>query len=134
MGPPFEQSKTIEYWIEGAMYDLETGKNLLQAKRYPYALFLGHLAIEKVLKALVVKETGEHAPYTHSLIILIKKTNIEITEEILNKLAEYTEFNIEARYPDEKMAFYKQCNEKFTTAKFTEMEEFFKWLIEKSGK
>ena len=134
MAPSFEQNKTIEYWIEGAMYDLETGKSLLQAKRYPYALFLGHLAIEKALKALVVKETGEHAPYTHSLIMLIKKTNIEINEEIINKLAEYTEFNIEARYPDEKKAFYKQCTEEFAATKFAEMEEFFKWLIQKSGK
>lgn len=134
MAPSFEQNKTIEYWIEGAMYDLETGKSLLQAKRYPYALFLGHLAIEKALKALVVKETGEHAPYTHSLIMLIKKTNIEINEEIINKLAEYTEFNIEARYPDEKKAFYKQCTEEFAATKFTEMEGFFKWLIQKSGK
>lgn len=134
MAPLFDQRKTIEYWIESAIYDLETGKSLLLAKRYPYALFLGHLAIEKALKALVVKETGEHAPYTHSLIMLIKKTDIQIDEEIINKLAEYTEFNIEARYPDQKKAFYQKCTEEFTTTKFTEMEEFLKWLIQKSGK
>jgi HEPN domain-containing protein len=124
MALSFEQSKTIEYWLEGANYDLETGRSLLKAKRYPYALFLGHLAIEKALKALVVKETGEHAPYTHSLIMLIKKTNIKINEDIINKLAEYTGFNIEARYPDEKKAFYEQCTEEFTVTKFAEMENF----------
>ena len=134
MAPSFEQSKTIEYWLEGAMYDLETGRSLLQSKRYPYALFLGHMAIEKALKALVVKETGEHAPYTHSLIMLIKKTNIQINEDIINKLAEYTEFNIEARYPDENKAFYEKCTEKYTVSKFAEMEDFFQWLIQKSGK
>ncbi len=134
MTPTFEQNKTIDYWIEGAMYDLETGRSLLKARRYPYALFLGHLAIEKALKALVVKNTGEHAPYTHSLIMLVNKTKIDISEEIINKLAEYTEFNIEARYPDEKKAFYEKCTKEYTITKFNEMEGFIKWLIKESGK
>jgi len=38
---------------------------MFQTEKYPYALFFGHLAIEKLLKALVVKQTKEHAPYTH---------------------------------------------------------------------
>jgi hypothetical protein len=40
----------------------------------------------------------------------------------------------ETRYPDEKKAFYEQCTKEFTITKFAEMEEFYKWLIEKSGK
>lgn len=70
----FDLEKTIRYWTDGAAYDLETGKRLLEVERFPYALLLGHLAIEKILKALVVKTTGEHAPYTHSLTFLIKLT------------------------------------------------------------
>ena len=59
---PFDIDKTVDYWVEGAEYDFETGKNLLESKKYPYALFFAHLAIEKVLKAIVVKNTQEHAP------------------------------------------------------------------------
>lgn len=70
----FDAEKAIAYWIDSATYDLETGKALLRSKRYPYALFFGHLAVEKVLKALVVKNTGDHAPYSHSLLMLAKKT------------------------------------------------------------
>lgn len=58
----FEADKTIAYWAESSAYDLETGATLLRSKKYPYALFFGHLAIEKILKALVVKHTGTHAP------------------------------------------------------------------------
>lgn len=54
----FEADKTIAYWAESSAYDLETGATLLRSKKYPYALFFGHLAIEKILKALVVKHTG----------------------------------------------------------------------------
>jgi len=127
----FDVDKTIKYWLDSAMYDLETGKSLLEIKRFPYALFFGHLALEKVLKALVVKTTKEHAPYTHSLTLLAKKTKIELPESIIDQLAEYTEFHIESRYPDEKMDFYKKSTDEFSNKKFKEIEDLYTWLIQK---
>ena len=79
----FESDKTIAYWADSSAYDLETGATLLRSKKYPYALFFGHLAIEKILKALVVKHTGTHAPYSHSLVMLAKKTGFEIQMKCL---------------------------------------------------
>ena len=90
----FEVARTIQYWLNSAAYDLETGKDLLVSKRFPYALFFGHLAIEKVLKAIVVKATQAHAPFFHSFPLLASKTNIEIPESIIDRLAEYTEFHM----------------------------------------
>ncbi len=130
---PFDVNKTIQYWLDSAEYDLDTGKSLLEAKRFPYALFFAHLALEKVLKALVVKSTGEHAPYTHSLPFLASKSEIEIPEPMLDRFAEYMEFHLEARYPDEKTDFYKRCTEEFSLQKFKEMEEDYRWLIQQSG-
>ncbi|MBI5555747.1 MAG: HEPN domain-containing protein [Elusimicrobia bacterium] len=127
----FDLEKTIRYWLDGSAYDLETGKKLLESKRFPYALFFGHLAIEKLLKALVVKTTKEHAPYTHSLTFLISKTKIDAPDLIVDQLAEYMEFHLEARYPDEKKDFYKKCTEEFAHKKFAEMEEVYKWLTQK---
>ncbi len=124
----FDVNKTIQYWLDGASYDLETGRSLIKSKRFPYALFLGHLAIEKLLKALVVKTTKEHAPFTHSLILLASKLDFEIPESISDKLAEFMEFHIEARYPDEKRDFYRKCTEEFTNQKFNEIKEIFQWL------
>ena len=127
----FDVDKTIKFWAEGAIYDLETGKSLLESKRYPYALFFGHLALEKILKAFAVKATAEHAPFTHSLTFLASKTGIDIPESILDKLAEYTEFHLESRYPDEKKDFYQKCTEEFACKKFAEIEEVYQWLIRK---
>lgn len=124
----FDVDKTIKYWLDSAAYDLDTGRALLESKRFPYALFFGHLSIEKVLKAIVVKAMREHAPYTHSLTFLASKAKIEIPEPIVDKLAEYTEFHLESRYPDEKKDFYKKCTEEFTREKFREMEDVFQWL------
>lgn len=127
----FDLEKTIRYWLDGSAYDLETGKSLLESKRFPYALFFGHLAIEKLLKAFVVKTTKEHAPYMHSLTFLISKAKIDVPDSIVDQLAEYTEFHLEARYPDEKKDFYKKCTEEFARKKFAEMEEVYKWLTQK---
>lgn len=124
----FDVAKTIKYWLDGALYDLETGKSLIQAKRFPHALFFGHLALEKLLKAIVVKNTKEHAPFTHSLPFLAEKTNIELSEEYKIKLREFMEFRIESRYPDSQKTFYEKCTESYTSGKIKEIEEIFAWL------
>lgn len=126
--------KTIGYWLESAAYDLETGKTLLRSKKYPYALFFGHLAVEKVLKALVVKQTGDHAPFTHSLVMLAGKSALEIPETMVDQLAEFMEFHTEARYPDAKMDFYQKCTKEFAQEKFKEIKEVYTWLRKKSEK
>ena len=120
--------KTIHYWLESAEYDLETGRSLISIGRFPYALFFGHLALEKLLKALVVEKTKEHAPFTHSLTFLAEKTGLEISEQLMDRLAEFTEFNIETRYPGERKDFYQKCTEEFTKEKFRAIEEAFKWF------
>jgi HEPN domain-containing protein len=127
----FDVARTVKYWIDSAAYDLDTGRSLLDAKRFPYALFFGHLALEKILKALAVRATQTHAPHTHSLTLLAGKTNLEVSESILDRLAEYTEFHLESRYPDEKREFYEKCSEEFAREKFEEMVELYKWLIQR---
>lgn len=124
--------KTTSYWLESAAYDLDTGKTLLRSKRYPYALFFGHLAIEKMLKALVVKQTGDHAPYSHSLVVLARKTGLEIPDAVIDQLAEFMEFHTEARYPDAKMDFYQKCTKEFAQEKFKEIKKVYTWLLKKS--
>lgn len=97
----FDVEKTVLYWLEGAEYDLDVADAMFRTEKYPYTLFIGHLALEKLLKALVVKNTKSHAPYTHSLPLLASKLTINIPEEIEKPLVRFMEFYFEARYPDE---------------------------------
>lgn len=48
----FDIGKTVKYWLDGANYDMGVAKAMFEAKKYPYALFMGHLALEKLLKAI----------------------------------------------------------------------------------
>lgn len=47
-------------WLEQSTYDLKTAESLYRARRYIYAIFMCHLAVEKALKALVVKQQVKH--------------------------------------------------------------------------
>jgi HEPN domain-containing protein len=124
----FEVKKTIAYWVEGAKYDLSVAVAMFKAKKYPYALFMGHLALEKLLKALVVKKTKAHSPFTHSLPYLLKESGIKMPESLKDKLSEFMEFHLESRYPDSSRSFYKKCTRKYTEAKLSEIEDVFKWI------
>jgi HEPN domain-containing protein len=124
----FDVEKTVNYWKQGAEYDLETANALFEKKRFPYALFMGHLALEKLIKGLFVRNTGEHAPWIHSLPLLASKLKIKIPEEFLKKLGEFMEFHFEGRYPDYQMEFYKKCTEEFTLQKMEEIKGVYKWL------
>ena len=96
----FDISKTASYWLEGTKYDLGVANAMFKSRKYPYALFMGHLSLEKLLKAFIVKHTKTHAPFSHSLPYLAEKSGVKIPERILVKLREFMEFHFEARYPD----------------------------------
>jgi len=124
----FDVEKTVNYWLEGADYDIGVAEAMYKKKKYPYALFMGHLALEKVLKAVVVKTTRKHAPYTHSLEKLARKSKIDTPKQTQIKLREFMEFHFEARYPDEQKVFYKKCSRSYTKEKLQEIKEIFEWL------
>ena len=68
----FDVRKTVKYWLDGAEYDMDVARALYEKAKYPYALFMGHLAIEKLLKALVVKNTKGHMHHIHILCLYLQ--------------------------------------------------------------
>ena len=97
-----DAEKAKEFWAEEARESLRVAWHLFEKEDYSYALFFGHLAIEKILKALYVLRKSEQAPYIHNLLRLAEHANIPITEERKEWLIRVTGFNLEARYPDER--------------------------------
>jgi len=72
--------------------------HLVETKDYNWALFLGHLVIEKLLKALFVKKLERHAIFSHDLLRLATKANLVLNVEQEEWLDEITTFNLNARY------------------------------------
>lgn len=121
----------VEYWVITADHDYETMKGLHGINRYSDALFFGHIVLEKILKALVVKKTGEHAPYIHNLLQLHKLSAVELGESEIRLLAEVNDFNIRARYPEYKLEFYKKATKEFAELYLNEITTLYKKLCQK---
>ncbi len=62
--------KQIEYWRSGALSDIETAEITISNKKFIHGLFFCHLSIKKILKALLVKQTGEVPPKSHNLVYI----------------------------------------------------------------
>lgn len=120
---------SIRYWLESAKEDWKVAKHLFEKRDYSYSLFLGHLTIEKILKAIYVDRLNDTPPYTHRLIHLSEKASLELTDEQIELLEAITDFNLEARYPDEKFSFKKKCTRSFTENYLKKIEGMRKWLL-----
>lgn len=126
-----DKKQSFEYWLKSAREDWKVARHLFEKGDYSYSLFLGHLVIEKMLKAIYVDKFDDTPPFTHRLVYLAEKISIELNPEQLELLEIVTDFNLEARYPDEKFSFKKRCTEEFTRKYLRKIDEMRKWLIKK---
>jgi HEPN domain-containing protein len=124
-----EKNKIIDYWKKTAKHDHDTMIALFEKERYSDSLFFGHIVLEKIIKGIVVKHTGEQAPYIHDLVRLIELTDLDLTKEEVLLLNRINTFNIRARYPDYKLSFYKTYQDKEKTEKYlNQIKKIYKKL------
>ncbi len=60
---------------------IATMQHLFESKDYHWSLFIGHLVLERLLKANIVKRTNEHAPHSHDLRRLAKLSGMEFNPD-----------------------------------------------------
>jgi len=124
----FDKNKVICRWIESSDDDFETMVAMFERKRYSWCLFVGHLVIEKLLKAVFVKTNNNHPPFIHNLLRLAEMSKIEMNEEQRTFFITVTAFNINARYDDYKRSFYQTCTAEFTSFWFNQIKNQRKWI------
>ena len=117
--------KQIEYWINGALDNIETAEILIEKGKRLEGLFFCHLALEKALKAHVTKATQTVPPKTHNLQRLAEIAGLELQESDYRFLGEMMEFQVEGRYPE--MA-PKVPDKKTTADYFKKSGEVVGWL------
>ena len=123
-----DQKQIVDYWQAEADESLAVMSHLFEKKDYSYALFFGHLAVEKIIKALFVQNISQDVPRSHNLLRLAKAAQIEIPEQQQRELIRITAFNLEARYPDYKRNFRKKCTLEFSEIEVKKIREVFSWL------
>ncbi len=126
--------KIANHWIKTSDEDFDTMKLLFHSKKYTWALFLGHISTEKLLKAYYVKVNRKHSPPIHNLLRIAEESGLKVSDEYSDWLDTISLFNINARYDDYRREFYNQCTEDFTKLWIERIKEIRKWIKEKLEK
>ena len=114
--------------IDTSDEDYETMLSLYDSKSYGWALFLGHISTEKLLKAYYVKKFKKHAPFIHNLYRLAELIELELSDEYADWLDEITSFNLNTRYNDYKREFYSLCTPEFTNDWIDKINTIRTWI------
>jgi len=125
---PMEPREIVQHWITSARESWHTTQSLFDKEEYVSALFFAHLFLEKLLKGLIVQETGNHAPHGHTLGTLAKKAGLSLSPDQELFLERVTAYNIATRYEDWKFEFKKRCTREFCENEMKEIEGFGQWL------
>lgn len=83
-----------------------------------------------MLKALVIKKTQSAPPLIHDLVRLVEKTGVLVLDQYKKELAEISTFNIQTRYDDYKLSFYKKVTKQFSLRYLDKTKVILKWLNE----
>ncbi len=116
----------IQYWLSTSEEDLGTAISLFNSGKYVWSLFVGHLTLEKLLKAFWVRDNESNfPPRIHDLNRIARETNLIFTDEEKEFLAEVSAFNLEVRYPDYKKRFNEICTKDFADKYLKDIKELF---------
>ena len=106
----------VDYWLHGASENMKDMRGAIKSKRRSNAMFCGHLAVEKMLKALCAVR-GKTIYREHKLLKIAKEAGLldTLTNSQQEELAIITGFNIGARYDDFKMRFHATCTPQYVS-------------------
>lgn len=121
-------SDSVNNWIKSSNYDIKTAEHMLKTGRYIYVLFMCHLSVEKLLKALYEAALDELPPKTHNLIYLSKAINLEIPEDHLKVLESLNDLSIPTRYPEDIDSLIRAFKRTRVEEYFRKTRGFLKWL------
>jgi HEPN domain-containing protein len=124
----------FQYWIKCSDNDFKAMVHLFEKGDYSWSLFIGHLVIEKLLKAWYVQQVDITPPFIHDLVRLAEKAGLSIEKEQMDILDTISTFNLQARYDDYKMSFHRKCSQEFTEKWINEIKDFREWIKSKLPK
>lgn len=122
----------VLYWLDIADYDLETAEAMYKTGRRLYVAFMCHQVIEKTLKAYWCGTQPEDSPYTHNHKRLADGCGLyekldDSQKDFLNTI---TNYNIEARYPENKEALSQALTLETCRDLIDETKQLQQWIKE----
>ena len=104
----------VDYWLKISAESMLDMRAAFRSGRRTNALFCGHLAIEKMLKALCsARRVPSNQIWGHNLIQLTQKAGLVLTSVQVMELGTITSFNLTTRYDDHKRQFAQICSKQY---------------------
>jgi HEPN domain-containing protein len=123
-----ELKNNITNWIKSSNYDIKTADHMLKTGRYIYVLFICHLSVEKLLKALYEADLRKIPPKTHNLIYLSRTINLKVPENHLQTLESLNDLSIVTRYPEDIDSLIKSFRKERVEEYLKKTKALLKWL------
>jgi len=121
-------AKKYEEWFYQSDYDLETAVDMFKSERYIYCIFMCHLSLEKALKGLLVKQTGEYPPKSHSLIFFVEKLGLQISDSTYEFIFTLNKISVPTRYPEDLRKLFKEYTKSKTEDILHSTRETQSWI------
>lgn len=115
----------IKYWVVTSEEDFAAAQSLLEKGHLRHCLFFAHLAIEKMLKAHVIKLTKDMPPRIHNLFRLTNLAKLKPDEKQQEFLRRFDVYQLEGRYPDSEEIF---IDDKIAKQEISTTREILEWL------
>ena len=122
-------TKQIAFWRDSAKEDWDVARQLVDNGRTRHGLFFAHLALEKILKAIICKQSQDLAPRLHNLSQLAELAALTLNTREMEVLAEMNAFQIEGRYPE---SLTKAPSREEALNCMAGAEGVFQWLMNQS--
>lgn len=117
--------KQVEYWAAGSTDDLRAAEILLEKGCVRQGLFFAHLALEKMLKAHVVRATRDVPPRVHNLVRLAQLAGLTPDHDREQFLRRFDAHQLEGRYPDSQQVAIDPARAR---QQFQQATETVQWL------
>lgn len=126
MNEQIDREIDVREWLAYAKVDRQAADTLFEAGLYSVCALHCQQAVEKLLKAAIVAETGRRPPYEHNLWILRQQLPLDLPERIEQHLAALSPHYITSRYPVGVEVGY---DETIVRRLLTCVESVFQWFM-----
>ncbi len=123
-----EPDKTYMEWYFQADYDLEVSEDMFKSGRYVYCIFMCHLSLEKGLKGLFNKRTGEYPPKSHNLLYFVERIGLVLADSDQDFLFALNKISVPTRYPENLKDLIKEFNKVDTERILLTSKKTLKWI------
>ena len=108
---------------------MQTAKAMFETGRYLYVVFICHLAMEKMLKALLSQKYPQDIPpKIHNLLTLAQKAGIKPPDNLKDFFLRIDNVSVVTRYPEDMRALAKDFNKESAKLILSETRKILKWL------